>query len=548
MNHAKSFLIIIAVGLAAFLTGRVIHMLRASHTKAASAPSMEQLSGPQPSANPPEKSRSKKPSPLAAKLENDISMSNGVTRWLHWLEALELSRPEDFPSLWRMAEDNPELQDAFARRWSENYPRQFFDFLVALSREGRTPPWGSLDVLFAAWAKKDLKGLILALKDASNFPSRDSWRMHAVAGSIFDNDPEAGLRLMAEWNISNHIPRMNAIPDWAGANPSKAAEFALQNLAGAVTQSTLAAIAGEWAKKDPAAALEFAYSRAGQFRDGMAEAALEEWTKQNIQQAGAWLAKAPQDTRHDLAEKFVETWAKQDVNSAIQWAESNLTGAALARAVAGAARGLAAQDPAAAAALVKQMDPSVARTKSAAAVARQWFPDQFAQKLPSTEAIQWLGSLDPESMRRAFAEVTWSWSATDPNSMAEFMATSENELPEWTYSALARNLARKDPRRALDWTQRLPPKPARQAGEEAFGEWRRAQPGPALEWLNGLSAEDPRRNNYFEKAIQDWAGDAKNAEQLAQFASMNPAAARAIIQKLPMEPGRREKALATFSE
>lgn len=548
MNRAKSFLIIIAAGLAAFLTGRVIHIMRASHSKPAPAPSVEQIRGPQPSANPLERSRSKKTSLLAAKLENDISMSKGVTRWLHWLEALELSRPEDFPSLWRMAADNPELRDALATRWSETYPRQFFDFLVALSREGRTPPWGSLEILFSAWAKEDIKGLISALQDTSNFPSRDSWRRHAVAGVIFDNDPEAGLRLMAEWNISNHTPRMNAVSRWAGDNPSEAAEFALRNPAGAVTRSTLAAIAGEWAKKEPAAALEFAYARAGQFRDSMAEAALEEWTKQNIQQAGAWLAKAPQDTRHDLAEKFLETWAKQDVNSAIQWAESNLSGAALARAVAGAARGLAAQDPAAAAALVEQMDPSVARTKSAAAVARQWFPEQFGQKLPSTEAIQWLGSLDPEAMRRAFAEVTWSWSATDPNGMAEFMATSENELPEWTYSALARNLARKDPRHALDWSARLPSNPARLAGEVAFGEWRRAQPGQALEWLTGLSAEDPRRNQYFEKAIEDWAGDAKNAEQLAQFASMNPAAARAIIQKLPIEPERREQALATFSK
>lgn len=548
MKRARLSLILIVVGLAAFLAGHIIHLLRIGQIKATSTPSRENEGTSRLPANPIEKGRTKKVSTLAAKLENDIAMSKGVTRWLHWLEALELSRPGDFPDLWRMAQNNPELRNALATRWSETYPRQLFDFLVSLSREGERPPWETLDVLFTVWAKNDLKGIIAALQDASNFPLRDSWRMHAVAGAIFDNDPEAGLRLMAEWNIGNHVPRMNAVPAWAATDLSKAAEFTLQNPAGAVTKSTLAAIAHEWAKKDPAAALEFAYSKAGQFRDGMAEAALEEWTKQNIQQAGAWLARAPKDTRHELAEKFVETWAKQDVSEAIQWAESNLSGAAFARAAAGAARGLAEQNPAAAAALVQQMEPSVARTKSAAAVARQWFPDQFAQKLPSTEAIQWLGSLDPESMRRAFAEVTWSWSATDPNSMAEFMATSENELPEWTYDALARNLARKDPRHALDWTQRLPPKPARQAGEEAFGEWRRAQPGPALEWLTGLSAEDPRRNNYFEKAIQDWAGDAKNAEQLAQFASMNPAAARAIIQKLPMERERREKALATFSK
>src|SRR3989442_1026615 len=36
-------------------------------------------------------------SPLATRLERDLSMSSGVTRWLYWLEALEQAGPADFP-------------------------------------------------------------------------------------------------------------------------------------------------------------------------------------------------------------------------------------------------------------------------------------------------------------------------------------------------------------------------------------------------------------------------------------------------------------------
>src|SRR5436190_23493506 len=46
-------------------------------------------------------------SPLATKLERDLSMSDGVTRWLYWLDAMEKATPQDFPRLVRLAQGNP---------------------------------------------------------------------------------------------------------------------------------------------------------------------------------------------------------------------------------------------------------------------------------------------------------------------------------------------------------------------------------------------------------------------------------------------------------
>jgi hypothetical protein len=48
-------------------------------------------------------------SPLATKLERDLSMASAVTRWLYWLEALEKASPADCPRLAQLAKGNSTL-------------------------------------------------------------------------------------------------------------------------------------------------------------------------------------------------------------------------------------------------------------------------------------------------------------------------------------------------------------------------------------------------------------------------------------------------------
>src|SRR5205809_499743 len=55
---------------------------------------------------PPVSARNNDDSPLTTKLERDVSMSSGVTRWLYWLEAIEKAVPADFPRLLQLAQGN----------------------------------------------------------------------------------------------------------------------------------------------------------------------------------------------------------------------------------------------------------------------------------------------------------------------------------------------------------------------------------------------------------------------------------------------------------
>lgn len=533
MKAVKNLFILLLIAAAGLFAGHTIRLWRAQQQRPAAPLEKSSEKFPTQQNSPGKKlAPAKNKTALAAKLEEDLSMSSGVTRWLHWLEALEKSTPRDFGSLWLLAQKNPELKKLLATRWSENYPREFFDFLVANTRAGDYD-WDSVNTLFNAWSKSDLKGFVAALENSPQSPMLGSLRSHAATGAIFDQDPETGLRLMSQWHIENHIPRMEGIPKWASTDPARAAQYALKYPAGSVTRYTMEAIGREWAKTDPIAALKFARASGGQFRSAMANAVLGEWTEQNIQEAAAWLAQTDSTSRDELSAQFVKTWAKHDLTQALDWAENNLSGMALTRAAADAVRGFAEKDIEGAADFVQNMPPSRARTEAAGAVARKWFPESYNPKnpIPAKESIDWLVKLDNDSAQRAVSEVTWSWSENDPYGMGDYLASANNDLmPQWIYNVLARNMTKKDPLKAMDWTGRLPEKPRVEAGQEAFSDWRRAQPAAALDWLTALPKEDPRRAAYFENAIKEWSKDTTHAEQLTQFTAIDPKAAEKILQ------------------
>jgi len=96
-------------------------------------------------------------SPLATQLEQDLSMSSGVTRWLYWLEALERAAPADFPRLARLAQANPAALRFVATRWVDLAPRHLFDTLVAATKNGGggLPVRELAEALFNEWPKRE---------------------------------------------------------------------------------------------------------------------------------------------------------------------------------------------------------------------------------------------------------------------------------------------------------------------------------------------------------------------------------------------------------
>lgn len=486
-------------------------------------------------------------SPLTARLAQNISMSSGVTRWLYWWDAIEKAGPADFPRLARLAQGNRIATRLVAERWAEVAPKQFFDALRAAAKDGSKLSGDFADVLFSSWLKRDQPTVLAALSGAEDFPGRSEYRRQ-VATSIMESDPETALRVMSQWHIETYSPNMGAVKSWAAADPRHAAEFTLANPAGYVSREFMNIIGQAWAKVDPAQALGFASAQPGELASALAQTVLKNWAARDLSAAADWLSSADPATLNKFSPAFVEAWAKQDAAAALGWCESNLTGSTLVDAVKGVFNGAAQKDVAAAAALVAAMPAGPARSQAAAAVAEKWFPDGFANKAVPSETLDWLSSLDPDSIRKVVNNVSWRWVDNDPNGLATFLQAATNvDFPTYTYDNLAQSMARSDPAAALAWANRLPPGLALSAGSSAFGQWGRGQTDLAMQWLNQLPSDDPRRQPFFNNLLQQFAWDPEATDRFAQVAAGDPAAARSAIQGMALTPDRRAALLARLS-
>jgi hypothetical protein len=496
-------------------------------------------------------------SPLATKLERDLAKSSGVTRWLYWLDAVEKAAPSDFPRLARLAQHSPAALEFVAARWAQIAPRQMFDTLVGATRNGSGFPVREMaPVLFREWPKSDADAAIAALNEPGELGPRHYWR-EEVATTIINNDFERGLRLFRQWRFDNYMPfydERGPVPKWAAADPRHAAEFVLDNPSGYVSQGVVKVVGEEWAKTDPAAALEFAAGRQGELASLLGTAALKQWAERNLSDAADWLAATEEQTRNRLSPGFVEAWAKKDAPAALAWSEENLSGSGLASAVPSIIQGAGLKQVAATAELVAGMEPSAARAAGAAAVASQWFPRLGGDAGPGgnetvkPETVAWLASLDPASIKRVLNDETWSWATSDPKSMANFLLTLSNEaIPEWTETILARQMATRNPAAALDWASRLPATRAQAAGGEAYATWWSSQRDAATQWLSDLPADDSRRQPFFEASLRQLAYDPRASEQFAAMTADERTAARSVIEKMSLPEDRRATLLSALT-
>ncbi len=487
-------------------------------------------------------------SPLATQLAKNLAMSSGVTRWLYWLEAIEKASPSDFPRLAELARKNPAAMRFLAARWAAIAPRQMFDYLAHLSRGDRDFPWDLKDTLLREWMKTDREGVIAALSERPGVPGKQGWQ-YSVAEQVFATNPERGLKLLQEWSIYSYIPRMKGVAAWAAQDPAHAAQFALDHPASFVSNEVMDTIGKEWSKTDPAAALVFATKNPDALSTRLANQTMTLWASKDLDAAGAWLANADPSVRDRLTPALMEAWAKQDSSGAIAWCEENLAGDTLKQSVAGVLKGAADKDVSTAAQLITGMDPSPERAAGAAEVAKKWFPSWNSSSPPKPEALQWVGSLDNNSINSVLDAVRSQWTSADPQSMADFLTAHGNNYTEpWAYSAVARELVRKNPQAALDWASQQAPDRALQAGSDAFADWSSAQSDAALTWLNNLPANDPRRQPFIKSALRSFAWDRNSIAQFTTLSAADPALATQVVKDMRLSPDRQTELLAAIKK
>lgn len=489
-------------------------------------------------------------SQLGRQLEKDLSMSDPVTHWLYWLDAIEKAKLGDMPSLVALSGGDQTLLRMVGERWMEMDARNLFDWLITQERNAAGVNTGSLGYWFRReWARRDPKGLIKALREAPEFGDLRSWRTSMAAGLV-EVDPEMGLSFMHEWHIDDFGPSMDGVVKWAAEDPQHAAEFALAHPAGFATQLALETIGKEWAKRDGGAALAFATSGPDEMglKGKLAEAAMKSWAESDLQKAGEWLAGAEDSARDKLSAPLLEAWAKNDPAHALMWCEENLEGTGLKEGARGVLKGAAEKDVSMAARLVLAMEPSSARAEGAVSVAEKWLPDSFSGKKVPTETIDWLRELDAVSRRQVLRELHWKWAAADAESLAEVLLKLEDPaIAGEVYGSVVNHLARSSPVETIEWSGKLPEETREEAMSTAFNAWRRYQPQPAMEWLDQLAANDPRKEPLFERAVQEMARfEREAAEQLRSLPPHWRKAAREILETMPLENKKRANLLAAL--
>jgi len=483
-------------------------------------------------------------SPLANKLEHDLSISSGVTRWLCWWQAIEHAELADMPRLARLANGDNTAIRLVAERWIELDPRNLFDTLIAAqSNHNGLPVEGLANALLSEWPRRDAKAAVAALSGTEAFGLRPSWRQR-VAGVLCQSDVELGIRCLGEWHIENYSPNMKGVSKWAAADPQHAAEFVSKYPVGYATLEIMEAIAAEWAKTDAPSALAFAATERNEYGSQLAKTALNQWAERSLKGAAEWLAGTDKRTQNALSPAFATAWGKQDAPAALAWCQANLTGGALAESM-GAVLGVAAEkDPKDAAELVNAMPPSRARTEAATAVAAKWFPDTFSNKPIPNEAINWLAKLDDESLNRVLKDRQWSWAENDPKSLAAFISTDHRDgISPDIANQVARKLAKKDPADAIKWVETLPGSSALSAGAAAFTEWQHSQSESAFNWLHQLAAQDPRREKFFQGALQDIIWSPDPVARLADLSEADRLLAQKLLPQISIATDQRQKVL-----
>jgi hypothetical protein len=489
---------------------------------------------------------------VAAELERHLATASGDTRWLYWMEALEKATTTDFRPLAKLARGDNSAARLLAVRWIELDPPDFFDFLMAAVLQGAGEDFLAYEdanrMLLEQWWKRDPEAVIAALDD--NSIARRIWGWD-IAGIVMRTDAERGLSLLWGWHMDDFIPQKLGVVQWAANNPRRAAEFIMEGPSGYVSREAMEIIGTEWAKTNPAAALAFAAENRGELGTLLGATVIKQWAEGDFEAAADWLAGTAPQTRSRFSSSFVEAWAKQDASGALAWCVENLTGTTLWAAVTGVVKGVAEVDSGRAEALVSVMAPSQARAEAAVVVARDLFPKRSLKESMNPETVAWLAGLDSGSVQRVLREVDlrWRWIEADPQSLASFLATVPSDaVPARADTDLAQELARGDPRAALEWASGLPGERALSAGAAAFNQWFTAQPAEAIRWLHDLPPGDQRHPAFFKEAIRHLAYELRAPEVLAAMPPADRTAARPIIETIQLPENRRRVLLEALGQ
>ncbi len=249
-------------------------------------------------------------------------------------------------------------------------------------------------------------------------------------GKWAEVDPTAAMAYADTMGFVGMMVRPTVLQGWASTDPVNAAkyysenpsQFAMMNMMGgrgsmgSLGPSEI--IAGEWAKQDPSAAMEWAAGLKNNSAEAMSSV-ISEVAKSDPTKAVEMAGKMSEDSRGGAYENIAKVWGQKNFAEASAWA-AGLPEADRGVAMSAAIEGLAMGNPTLAAQELGKMTDLKARNDAVPSVAKNY------ARVDVKGSMDWLNTLDDEAKRNSMREVMPIWAAADSDASISFIQSQSS--------------------------------------------------------------------------------------------------------------------------
>lgn len=251
-------------------------------------------------------------------------------------------------------------------------------------------------------------------------------------GKWAEVDPTSAMAFTDTMGFAGAFVRPTVLSGWASTDPVNAAkyytdnpqQFAMMNMMGGrrgrgMGQGPGAIIAGEWAKQDSDAALEWASSLKTGSGDAV-RSVVSEVAKTDPSKAAAMVETIPEGERKGSYESIALAWGAKDFTEASAWANSlpaDQRDATMASAIAG----LAQESPQLAATELSKLTDEDALREAAPAVAKSLAREDVKGSIELVDGLN-----DDRAKRDSMREVMPIWTASDSVAALDFVKSQTN--------------------------------------------------------------------------------------------------------------------------
>ena len=427
----------------------------------------------------------------------------------------------------------------------------------------------AIPLLFRSWV---LVAPAEAIRRAGELPDDDdrSDLIHASLRAWARQDPAAARRF-AETMPEPYRSTATAYVDSLAVlqAPAQSPAEALPGLLAAPNAPENAGkirkLFSDWAKRDPAAAMEEAAKLDPNLRGTVLPNLIAKWTRQDPAATARWLAKLPPDDplRDTLRFQYAEELATIAPATAAQFALDLPPSAARTEVLVNAASAWLAKDPEAAIAFIaqqaqgakvlefegffrawSQLEPERAARAFAAQLPADrahdpnrpllaWVLDPWFQKDPAAAGIFAVSELPPDDRKEVLRSLAWMWCARDATAAGRWAAAlPDGDGKNRALLQVAYAWAQHDATQATAWLGSLPAGAAKDSAVDGFAEITfNIDPDGALAWLRAGSAP-AQRIERLTRVWGWWAGSYPQAARdwLSSSTALTPAERAALEQ------------------